>query len=242
MYHFKFEVFLILQIIKCLGSALICGAFCTRRPVITDCNSSWATWLLNNNYMEPTGFDGKWSHSSAFTSFSEEQTWRGDCFLICPGTSYAWMLLIPRETSAELIPIPRHFSVTSALPVPTGRNISKRGRCRLWGCFSREPWSQTPSLASLPWCSRSRSDRGFLHKSSLIEAHSLSHSVWQQPNCPPVNSLLNPIWERESASFRQSYKTDQLLWWSHAVLWRDAPLTSCLQPLSLFYLYLREQL
>lgn len=52
---------------------------------------------------------------------------------------------------------------------------------------------------------------GFEHKSSLIEAHSLSHSVWQQLNWPPVNSLLNPIWERESASFRESYKTDQLL-------------------------------
>lgn len=192
---------------------LRCLLHCGRRVSHTDCNSSWATWLLNNSYIEPTGFDGEWCRSSAFASLSGEQTWRGECFLICPDSSYAWMLLIPWETSAELIWIPHHKLQRdfSPLPVQSGSNSSKSGRCGLRGCFRREPWRQTPSLAPLLWRSRSRSENGFLHKSSLIEAHSLSHSVWQQPNWPPVNSLLNPIWERESASFRESYKTDQLL-------------------------------
>lgn len=104
---------------------------------------------------------------------------------------------------ADLNSTPQASAWPQSFLFKPGETVPSLGGVGLWGCFRREPWGQTPSLAPLLWCSRSRSENGFLHKSSLIEAHSLSHSVWQQPNWPPVNSLLNPIWERESASFRE---------------------------------------
>lgn len=187
----------------------------TRRPLITDCNYSWATWLLNNNYIEPVGFGGRHFVSFFIHPFVLRRPTLTGWMLPNPRTSYARMILILCETSAgliwglgstpELSVWPRFF----LLNLGECFKVSNMSGCGIISLASRDGRHACSLVVFL--FSHSRSQKSFFHKSSPIEARLLSHSVWQRPNWPPVNSLLNPIWGRESASFGESYKTDQLL-------------------------------
>ena len=74
----------------------------THRPVITDCNYSWATQLLNNNYTEPVGFGGR--HFLALSIHLFVLGRRGEWFLI--PTPHARMLWSLSEPPAGLIWVP----------------------------------------------------------------------------------------------------------------------------------------